>query len=190
MRPVLLLSLSLFLLTSSSLAQSVNWSVSLSQDTHHFPLRSSKLSLRADSFSFVFHFTYNPAQTPKPAPGIFVYASTDKKTHKQQKKALRKKREETELAMAEGLFNTDKELILSVHSPSYWFYDDPYMHRFDRVIFNETETLHTLHCHRSIHQFYTKESKETSAVNTFQGKLYLLFWTPDQKAKSLRLTLQ
>lgn len=188
MKPLLNLILCYFLI-SSSFAQKVNLNISLYQGAQQHKIRSSKINLSPDSFAFVFHFTHEPSFTPQPPSNVFVFATFQKKAHKQQIKALRRKKE-VELAMAEGLFNTDKELIISDSEPSFWFYDDPFMHRFDWVAFNETESTLTIVCHRSIQQFYIKETKETIRVENYKGTLYVLFYPTNQKPIRLRITFK
>lgn len=87
--------------------------------------------------------------------------------------------------MAEGLFNSDKELILAEDAPMYWFYDSDSLHRFNDV--RKTET--TIDCVRTIASLWDRETKAETALFAQSKPLYLVFvsykWDgADQKTRT------
>ena len=106
---------------------------------------------------------------------VLVNASFDKTTYERalKKEPLSKLPGYEGTGMAEGLFNTDKELFIDDTAPSYWYYDNDKEHRFNKVV----KTKDSLVCTREIKQFYILEEKDNIVlpVEKVSKPLYLVF---------------
>ena len=115
------------------------------------------------------------------ALGIFVNASFEERSYKISKS----KRSFTEIpgfrqtGMAEADFNRNKEIMVSVEAPNYWYYETEKSHRFDEVKTEEGWFV----CTRSIEKVYNVDTKKTFKIEEVTGDLYLVFLVK-QRGKS------
>ena len=126
---------------------------------------NGEVTLEKEEFNLVFTL-------PEPM-GLLLNSSFNKKTYKLASAGKPK----SELpgfqttGMAEGLLNEDKEIIISDDSPSYWFYTDEEMNRF-----NSTEKVNgKLMCKRTIQNLWDVETKETTKISDVKKPLYIVF---------------
>lgn len=105
--------------------------------------------------------------------GILVNASFDDKTFKlaSNNKHLDKLPGFEETGMAEGLLNTDKEILLSEKAPSYWFYDTEEENRFNSIKKLETSII----CKRTIENLFDTETSTRIKVTDVNKTIYLVF---------------
>lgn len=105
--------------------------------------------------------------------GVLVNASFDSKTYDLalKGKALDKLPGFEQTGMAEGLLNTDKEIVLSEEAPGYWFYDNEEEHRFNEVQKTDTGFI----CLRTIEKLVDADNQTEIRVSEVNQPLYLVF---------------
>lgn len=105
--------------------------------------------------------------------GILVNASFDDKTFKlaSKNKHLDKLPGFEETGMAEGLLNTDKEILLSEKAPSYWFYDTEEENRFNSISKLENGIV----CKRTIENLFDTETSTGIKITDVSKPIYLVF---------------
>lgn len=75
--------------------------------------------------------------------------------------------------MAEGIFNNEKQILISNEAPSYWYYETKEDHRFDKnPIGNQKKWSAT----RSITNLYDLSNDQEIKVKDFKKSLYLIFY--------------
>lgn len=155
------------------------------QNNQHVAIANGVVHLAAAPFNLVFHLPVGE--------GVFVHAALDTTTFGP---ALRGAAfaalpgfEET--AMAEALFNPDREVCMAGSAPSYWYFDHAQAHRFDLADIGDG----VCRCTRSIGQLWRREDRATIPVDDLSGPLYLVLavvttTTGGQRQEEWRRTLE
>lgn len=165
-RKVLVL-LALLAGTGNACAQEATpFRVSVEQEGIALEAVDGRVSLKPAPFDLVLHL-------PR-SMGIKVHASLDGTTHALAMAgvALEALPGFAETGMAEGLFNTELELLLSPDAPNYLFYDSEEEHRFNAVSGSPEEGYR---CVRTVASLYAVEAGSPIALSTLQAPLYLVF---------------
>ena len=94
----------------------------------------------------------------------------------------------SETAMAEGLFNADRELMVFYYAPSYWYYEDDYDNRFNRT----KQKNNQVQCVRTIEYINSLTHDKRLPVAAQNKPLYLTFISynrlpgPDNKKEEVQ----
>ena len=124
-----------------------------------------EVTLKKEPFDIVFEF-------PEPM-GVLVHASFNPETYNLalENKPLKKLPGFENTGMAEGLFNTDNEILLNATAPGYWFYDDDEAHRFNEA----KEKSGKITCKRHVIHFNEIDSNRVTNVEDVIAPLNLVF---------------
>lgn len=75
--------------------------------------------------------------------------------------------------MAEGIFNDDKQILVSNDAPSYWYFDNKNDHRFDKNPMGNSKKWTAT---RTINNFYDLNNDKQIEVKNCKESLYLVFY--------------
>lgn len=78
-------------------------------------------------------------------------------------------------AMADDMYNPNKEIVISDELPNYWFYTNAKEHRFDKHP-KGTSTQYT--ATRTIHQFNDLANYEVTTVANINKPVYVFLYVP------------
>jgi len=152
---------------NSATEKRVPFKVYIQQDGIRQTITTNEVTLNKKPFNIVFVFA-------KPN-GILISTSFNKSTYEKALKnePLSKLPGYEGTGMAEGLLNTDKEVIIDDTSPSYWYYDNDKENRFNKI----SKTRDSLVCTREIKQLYILDGKDNSTlpVEKITKPLYFVF---------------
>ncbi|MCL2328220.1 MAG: hypothetical protein FWC39_06860 [Bacteroidetes bacterium] len=152
--------------TTVNAQQLDNFNVSISQNGEEKNIVNNTVTLQKKEFAIVVHFsqpmtllvsaalndkTYKPATKQKPLDELPAFINPG--------------------AMAETMFNKDKEILLSDDSPSNWYYDSIDDHRFNSIHIDENGIT----AEREIENLYDVIKKETIPISDVKKPLYLVF---------------
>jgi hypothetical protein len=126
--------------------------------------------LKKEPFDVVLEF-------PEPM-GVLVHASLNPETYDDavKGKSLKKLPGFENTGMAESMFNTDNEIMLSNTAPNYWFYDNDDAHRFDAVESSNGKIT----CKRRVVQFTDVDSNRVIKLSDVEQPLNLVFISTEQ----------
>ncbi|MGN6646956.1 MAG: hypothetical protein ACTHJT_10550 [Cytophaga sp.] len=145
----------------------VPFKVYIEQNGIRQPIVNNEVSLEKQPFNIVF-VMHKP-------DGVLISSSFNKTTYEKavKKEPLSKLPGYENTGMAEGLFNSDNEVIICDDAPSYWFYDNDKEHRFNTVV----KSKDSLVCTRTIKQLYLLDEKDqpTITVEKASKPLYFVF---------------
>jgi hypothetical protein len=145
----------------------VPFKVYIEQNGTRLPVTNHEITLEKKPFNIIF-VMHKP-------DGILISSSFNKTTYDKavKKEPLSKLPGYANTGMAEGLSNTDNEVIICDDAPSYWFYDNDKEHRFNTVIKNKDSLV----CTRTIKQLYLLDEKDqpTITVEKISKPLYFVF---------------
>ncbi|MBX2980015.1 MAG: hypothetical protein KF905_12025 [Flavobacteriales bacterium] len=157
--------------------------VSVEQDGITLEQVDGRVSLKPAPFDLVLHLPQSM--------GVLVHASLDGTTHRlaTEGAAMEALPGFAETGMAEGLLNTELELLLSPDAPNYLFYDNDQEHRFNAVSGSPEEGYR---CVRTVASLYEVEAGSRVALSTLKAPLYLVLihrvWgEPEQQRVTLVL---
>ncbi len=77
----------------------------------------------------------------------------------------------TETGMAEGTFNSEKDIMVNDMAPSYWYYDGPKDHRFDSVAVKDGHYTY----YRTIANTYEVKNHKAKPIRKVGDPLNLVF---------------
>lgn len=139
--------------------------VSISQNGETIDIKNNTVTLNDTTFDIVINFS-------EPM-GILVSASFDKSTYEKAKKnkPLNKLDGFTELGMADGLSNPDKEVLISDKAPNYWYFDSASESRFNKTEVHDNG----ISCTRTIEKVYDVSTGSTISVQDVKKDLFLVF---------------
>lgn len=158
----------IFLCAVLAQAQSGKFGLYFEQDGKRYDVVNNGLTLKAAPFELVLYF-------PEPM-GVLLNASLEPFTFgpATRKKNTKKKDDLlgfSQTAMAEAVFNPDKDIIINDNAPSYWYYDSATSHRFSEVIATDSGYL----CKRRIEVLSFVADKKQELIEGNMPALYLVF---------------
>ena len=139
--------------------------VTIEQNGTQQEIKNNSVVLNRRTFDIVIEFSEPMA--------LLVNASFNKKTFNQASKNIHldKLPGFQETGMAEGYFNTEKQLFLAYKAPNYWYYDSDDDNRFNIV----DKTDHGIICKRTIENLYDIDTKTSIKTKEIDKPLYLVF---------------
>jgi hypothetical protein len=148
-------------------AEANGFSVTIEQDGKPVKINNKIVVLKPSAFDIVINI---------PAPmSLLLNASFDTKTYKPatENKHLDELFGFKETGMAEGRFNSDKEMYVLDEAPSYWYYDSDKDHRFNAV----EHVGNRIICKRTVENLYNPVTEVGTKVTDNNKPLYLVFLT-------------
>jgi hypothetical protein len=153
--------------TQSNTGKRIPFKVYIEQDGIRIPVANNEVSLNKKPFDIVFVFDKPNA--------VLVNTSFDKSTYEMalKKEPLSKLPGYAGTGMAEGSFNSEKEVFIDDTCPSYWHYETSKDNRFNKVV----KTKDSIICTRTIKQLNVLGEKENTIVPIKQitQPLYFVF---------------
>lgn len=167
MRKIILLAITVigFFLISSAIFKEQDFHVKIEQDGKIIKPINNEVTLKKKEFALVFEF-------PE-FMGVLISASFNDKTFKPASKNKPKIKLPgfANTGMAEGMLNSEKDIMIADDAPSFWFYEDDANHRFNEVI----KERGNFTCKRIIQKYYIVADQTSIKVEESKDPLYLVF---------------